>query len=67
LVYCPEVMRAIAESMPFLVTVAFGMVVIVGREAALTARARGWRIPSAVLRHAPRNDPSPTARRLEAF
>ena len=53
MVDCPALMRAIAESSPFLVGLVSVMTVMLGLELGLTARARGWnraRIPGQVER-----------------
>lgn len=40
--YCPALMRAVADSSPLLVAIASAMLVMLGHELGLTARARGW-------------------------
>lgn len=53
MVDCPALMRAVTESSPFLVGLVSVMSVMLGRELALTARARGWsraRMPGQVER-----------------
>jgi hypothetical protein len=51
--YCPALMRAVADSSPLLVAIASAMLVMLGHELWLTARARGWnraRFPGQVER-----------------
>ena len=39
---CPALLRAVADSSPLLVAIASAMLVMLGYELGLTARARGW-------------------------
>lgn len=67
MVDCPELTRAVAGSGPALVTIASGMVVMVGRELVMTARALGWSMSGAVLKRAPTIGAQPMARRPAAL